>query len=294
MEIKKVGVVGLGTMGSGIAQVAAEAGYQIVAHEIEQKFLDKGMKIITGILDRNVAKGKIDKAYMDTVLGRFKQTTDLQDLSDCDLVVEAVTENLQLKKDLFTKLDGICDKKTIFATNTSSFSMTELAVCTNRPDKFVGTHYFNPVQVMKLVEVIQSLVVSQETIDAIFKYCLSIKKNPILVKDYPGFVVNVLLNCYFVEAIRLVEQGIASVVDIDSAMKLGCGYPMGPFTLMDMAGLDVFVGAFDYCYNAYKDKKYATPLLLRKMVQAGYLGRKSGKGFYDYSQDPPVPAKLNI
>lgn len=294
MEIKKVGVVGLGIMGSGIAQVSAEAGYETLGHEINQEYLSKGMKIIEESLNRGIAKGKYEKSYKDEVMRKLKGTTDLKELSDCDLIIEAITENLELKKELFRKIDGICSKKTLFASNTSSFSITELAVCTNRREKFVGMHFFNPAQVMKLVEVVLTIVVDKEIINTVFNFALSIKKQPILVKDSHGFVVNILLNPYFVEAIRVLEQGIASVQDIDQAMKLGCGYPMGPFTLMDLAGLDTLLNAFDFTYSVYKDKKYAPPLLLRKMVQLGYLGRKSGKGFYDYSTDPPQPMKLNI
>ena len=292
MEIKKVGVIGLGIMGSGIAQVTAEADYETVGQEINPEYLKKGMSIIEGFLDRGIAKGKYDKSYKDRVMGNLKGTIDLNDLKDCDLIIEAVSENIDLKKELFRKLDGLCLKKTIFATNTSSFSVSDLASCTTRPEKFVGLHFFNPVQVMKLVEVVQSFVVEKENIEAVSDYVKTIRKEPILAKDYPGFIVNILLTPYFVEAVRLWEQGIAGIEDIDKAMKLGTGYPMGPFALLDMAGLDTMVNAFNHTYNVYKDKKYAPPLIMEKMVQLGYLGRKTGKGFYDYSVNPPTPIKI--
>jgi 3-hydroxybutyryl-CoA dehydrogenase len=294
MEIKKVGIIGLGIMGSGIAQISTEAGYETFGLEINLEYLDKGIKTIEEFLNRGVAKGKYERSYRDEVMGRLKGTTDIKELKDCDLIIEAIVENLGLKRELFGKLDAICKRETIFATNTSSFSIAELASCTTRPEKFVGMHFFNPAQVMKLLEIVQSIVVSKESIDAVYRFARSIKKEPILVKDYHGFVVNILLAPYFVEAVRLLEQGIASVSDIDQAMKLGCGYPMGPFTLIDMAGLDTLVNAFETLYGAYKDKKYAAPLLMKKMVHLGYLGRKTGKGFYDYSKNPPEPTHLNI
>jgi 3-hydroxybutyryl-CoA dehydrogenase len=294
MQIKKIGVIGLGIMGSGIAQVSVEAGYETLGLEINIDYLNKGIRIIEDSLNRGVAKGKYEKSYKDEVTRRLKGTTEINELKDCDLIIEAINENLGLKRELFGRLDRVCKGETIFATNTSSFSIAELASCTTRHENFVGMHFFNPVQMMKLLEIVQSIVVSKESIDAVFHFARSIKKEPILVKDYQGFVVNILLAPYFVEAVRLLEQGIAGVLDIDQAMKLGCGYPMGPFTLLDMAGLDTLTSALDSLYEAYKDKKYAAPSLMKKMVQLGYLGRKSGKGFYDYSKNPPEPTNLNI
>lgn len=292
--IKKVGVIGLGIMGSGIAQVSAEAGYETLGREISPEYLSKGVGSIEESLNRGVIKGKYEKSYKDEVMGRLKGTTDLSELGDCDLIIEATSEDLGLKKELFNNLDSFCQNKTIFATNTSSFSVSDLASSTARPEQVVGLHFFNPVQIMKLVEVVQSIVASKESIDAVSGYVRSIKKEPILAKDYPGFIVNILLTPYFVEAVRLWEQGIAGIEDIDKAMKLGTGYPMGPFALLDMAGLDTMVNAFNHTYSVYKDKKYAPPLIMEKMVQLGYLGRKSGKGFYDYSVNPPAPTKINL
>ena len=294
MEMKKIGIVGLGIMGAGIAQVAAEAGFETVGLETSQEYLKKGIKAIEDALTRGVAKGKYDESHKDAVIKRLKGTMEVRELNDCDLVIEAVSENLDLKKDLFKRLDEVCEEKTIFATNTSSYSIAELASCTSRPEKVVGMHFFNPVPIMKLVEVVRSIVVSKETIKAALGFAEGIKKDPILVKDYHGFVVNILITPYFVEAIRLWEQGIASIEDIDKAMKLGTGYPMGPFTLLDMAGLDTMVNAFDNLSEQYKDKKYAPPPILIKMVQLGFLGRKSGKGFYDYSTKPPMPTQFEI
>ena len=294
MEIKKVGVIGLGIMGSGIAQVSAEAGYETVGLEINAEYLSKGLRIIEDLLDKGIAKGKYEKSYKDIVMGKLKGTTDVNELQDCDLIIEATTENLELKKELFRSLDALCAKKTIFATNTSSFAVSDLASATTRPQNVVGMHFFNPVQVMKLVEIVQSIVVDKENIEAVRNFSVSIKKEPILAKDYPGFIVNILLTPYFVEAVRLWEQGIAGIEDIDKAMRLGTGYPMGPFALLDMAGLDTMVNAFNHTSSVYKDKKYAPPLIMQKMVQFGYLGRKTGKGFYDYSVNPPVPSKINL
>lgn len=294
MEIKKVGIIGLGIMGAGIAQVAAEAGFEVVGLETSREYLNKGVKTIEDALVRGVAKGKYDESYKDAVIKRLKGTMEVAELSDCGLVIEAVPEILDIKKDIFKRLDEVCEEKTIFATNTSSFSIAELASCTSRPEKVVGMHFFNPVPIMKLVEVVRSIVVSRETINTAIDFAKNIKKDHILVKDYHGFVVNILLTPYFVEAIRLWEQGIASIEDIDNAMKLGTGYPMGPFTLMDMGGLDTLCNAFDNMYRKYRDKKYAPPPIFEKMVQLGFLGRKSGKGFYDYSTNPPKPTQFDI
>jgi 3-hydroxybutyryl-CoA dehydrogenase len=279
-------------MGGGIAQVAAEAGFETVGQEISQEYVNKGIGGIEDALNKGIAKGKYDAAQKKAVMGRLEGTTDIKKLCDCDLVIEAVSESVELKKDLFKHLDEVCEKKTVFATNTSSFSVAELASCTKRPERVVGMHFFNPVTMMKLVEIVRSIVASQEAIDGALSFAVAIKKEPVLVKDYHGFVVNIMLTPYFVEAIRLWEQGIAAIEDIDKAMKLGAGYPMGPFTLMDMAGLDTMYNAFGNLYDKYKDKKYAPPAILEKMVQLGYLGRKSGKGFYDYSVKPPKPTEL--
>ena len=294
MKIKKVGIVGLGIMGGGIAQVAAEAGFETVAQEITEEYLKKGMNVIEGAFERGIAKGKYDESHKNAVMKRLKGTTELTDLHDCDLIIEAVTEHLDIKKDLFKTLDEVCESRTIFATNTSSFSVSELASCTSRPERVVGMHFFNPVPVMKLVEVVRSIVTAREAIDVALEFATAIKKEPVVVKDYHGFVVNILLTPYFVEAIRLWEQGIAGIEDIDKAMKLGAGYPMGPFTLLDMAGLDTMYNAFDNLYRKHRDKKYAPPAILEKMVQLGYLGKKSGKGFYDYSSKPPKPTDFEI
>lgn len=294
MKIRKVGIVGLGIMGGGIAQVAAEAGFETMGQEITEEYLKKGMNVIEKAFERGIAKGKYDESHKNAVMKKLKGTTKLNELHDCDLIIEAVTEHLDVKKDLFKRLDEICEPRTIFATNTSSFSVSELASCTSRPGRVVGMHFFNPVPVMKLVEVVRSIVTAREAIDVALEFATAIKKEPVVVKDYHGFVVNILLTPYFVEAIRLWEQGIAGIEDIDKAMKLGAGYPMGPFTLLDMAGLDTMYNAFDNLYRKHRDKKYAPPAILEKMVQLGYLGRKSGKGFYDYSSKPPRPIDFEV
>lgn len=294
MKINRVGVMGFGLMGSGIAQVSAESGYETIVREIDQKFIDKGFKQINGLLKRGVEKGKITQDRKESVLKKISGTMKIEELRDCDLIIEAITEDIQLKKELFKELDQICKKDCIFASNTSSLVVTEMATVTSRPDKFVGLHFFNPVQGMKLVEVVKAILTSTETFSTACDFVKSLGKVPIVAKDTSGFLVNRLLNPYLLDAIRAVEEGWATVEDIDNAMKLACGYPMGPLTLLDFVGLDTVYRASSVFYEEYKDKKYAPPPLLKKMVLAGYHGRKTGKGFYDYLVDPPQVSELTF
>ncbi len=291
MEIKKVGVVGCGLMGSGIAQVAAQSGFDVVVREVNQELLDKGLGRITKFLNGGVAKGKMSQDDADAILGRIQGVTELADLGGCDLVVEAVTENLDLKREVFTALDRACAEHAILASNTSSLSITEMAAMTGRPDRFVGLHFFNPVPLMKLVEVVKTVRTSEETAQRAMAFARKLGKSPILAKDSPGFVVNLLLVPYLLDAIRALEKGVASVEDIDTGMKLGTGYPMGPFTLLDFVGLDTTYYIANIMFDEFKQPQYAAPVLLKRMVHAGYHGRKSGQGFYDYSQDPPRPTE---
>lgn len=294
MAIKSVGVLGCGLMGGGIAQIAAQAGYKTIVREIDEATLQKGMKRIEGFLAKSVEKGKLTADKQGEILGNLRGTTKVQDLSGCDIIIEAVTENIDLKKELFGELDRLCPAHTIFASNTSSLTVTEMASATKRPDRFVGLHFFNPVPLMKLVEVVKTIATSKETFDAAFEFGRSLGKEPIACKDNSGFVVNLLLVPYLLDAIRAVENGVASVEDIDKGMRLGCGYPMGPLTLLDFVGLDTTLFIAKIMFDEYHDAKYAAPPLLRKMVLAGYFGKKSGKGFYDYSQDPPVVTDLGL
>lgn len=294
MAIKKVGVLGAGLMGSGIAQVSAAAGYNTLIREISQEFLDKGMSKIQKFLAKSIEKGKLTEEQKSDILGRLKGTVELEDLNECDIIIEAVTEEINLKKEIFGKLDEICPEDTIFASNTSSLTVTEMAAATQRPDKFVGLHFFNPVPIMKLVEVVRTIQTSQETFDTAFEFAKSVGKIPIACKDNSGFVVNLLLVPYLIGAIRAVENGVASIEDIDKGMMLGCGHPMGPLTLLDFVGIDTTYYIANIMFDEYREQQYAPPPLLKKMVQAGYLGRKSGKGFYDYSGEKPVPNDLGI
>jgi 3-hydroxybutyryl-CoA dehydrogenase len=289
MAIKKVGVLGCGLMGSGIAQVAAQAGYDVVVREVEQKFIDKGLSGIQKSLAKFVEKGKMQQADMDACVGRLKGTTSLEDLADCDIVIEAIIENAQLKKDTYAQLDKIVKPEAIFASNTSSLTITELSMATARPKQFVGLHFFNPVPLMKLVEVVRTIVTSDEAFDTAFAFAKSLGKEAVSCKDNSGFIVNRLLVPYILDAIRAYEEGVGSIEDIDKAMILGCGYPMGPFTLLDFVGLDTTYYITHVMYEEYQEKRFASPPLLRKMVLAGRLGRKSGAGFYDYSGEKPVP-----
>ncbi|WP_420633854.1 3-hydroxyacyl-CoA dehydrogenase family protein [Candidatus Palauibacter sp.] len=287
-EIRRVGVVGAGLMGSGIAQVSAGAGYETVVREVEQGFLDRGMARITKTLDRAVAKEKLGAAERDAAVGRLHPTLDLADFTECDLVIEAITENLGAKHELFGALGEVCGESAVFASNTSSLSITELAARTDRPDRFVGLHFFSPVPVMSLVEVIRCGQTSDETFDRAFAFAESLGKSPIACRDNTGFVVNRLLVPYMLDAIRAYESGVASIPDIDKGLRLGCGYPMGPFTLSDFVGLDTLYHITGIMYEEYKEARFASPPLLRRMYLAGYHGRKTGKGFYDYSGDEPV------
>ncbi len=289
MAIKRVGVLGCGLMGSGIAQVSAAAGYETIVREVDAAFIDKGFGKIKNMLAKGVEKGKVTQADMDATMGRLKGTTKLEDLADCDIVIEAIIENLDKKREVFTVLDKACPAHTLFASNTSSLSITEMGALTQRPDRFLGLHFFNPVPLMKLVEVIRGVRTSPETIEQGLAFAKSLGKAPIVAKDSPGFVVNLLLVPYLLGAIRALEMGVSSVADIDQGMMLGCGYPMGPLTLLDFVGLDTTYYIANIMFDEFKTAEYAAPTLLKRMVLAGYHGRKSGKGFYDYSTDPPKP-----
>ncbi|HKB81262.1 MAG TPA: 3-hydroxybutyryl-CoA dehydrogenase [Thermoanaerobaculia bacterium] len=287
-KITKVGVLGCGLMGSGIAQVAAQSGYETVVREVEQKFLDKGIGGIEKSLGKFVEKGKMGAADRDAALGRLKGTVKLDDLANCDIVIEAIVENAQLKRETYAALDSVVKKEAIFASNTSSLTITELSMATARPKQFVGLHFFNPVPLMKLVEVVRTILTSDETFRTAYEFARTLGKEPVSARDNSGFIVNRLLVPYLLDAIRAYEEGVGSIEDIDKAMQLGCGYPMGPFTLLDFVGLDTTYYITDVMYNEYREKRFASPALLRKMVLAGRFGRKSGAGFYDYSGEKPA------
>jgi 3-hydroxybutyryl-CoA dehydrogenase len=293
-EIKKVGVLGCGLMGSGVAQVAAAAGYTTVVREIAQPFLDKGKAGITKSLDKFVEKGKVTQADRDATLGRLSFVTDMAALRDCDIVIEAVTEDLELKNGMWKELDGICPPHTIFASNTSSLTIAAMAAATKRADRFVGLHFFNPVPLMQLVEVVRTVTTSPDTFERALNFGRSLGKEAVAAKDNSGFIVNLLLVPYLLDAIRALERGVGSTVDIDNAMKLGCGYPMGPLTLLDFVGNDTTFKIAEIMFEEYREARYAPPPLLKRMVLAGMYGRKSGKGFYDYATNPPAPVDLGL
>lgn len=282
MSIRKVGVVGCGLMGGGIAQTCAQSGYETVVREVNQELLDKGLARIYSAWDTMASKGKLTQGQVDENRSRLHGTLNLEDFADCDLVIEAVIENTEEKLRLFPALDHIVKLEGLLLTNTSSLNVTQMGAVTRRPEKVCGLHFFNPAPVMKLVEVVKTIASSEATIETVKQFAISLGKTPVEAKDTAGFIVNFLLIPYLIAAIRMLENGQASRDDIDTAMKLGCGYPMGPFTLLDYVGLDTTLWAAEAIYEEYKDPLYAPPPLLRRMVLSGMLGRKSGKGFYDY------------
>jgi 3-hydroxybutyryl-CoA dehydrogenase len=282
VEIKKVGVVGCGSMGAGIAQLCAQSGYQVVVSEINDELLKKGLAFIEKTLARSVEKGKLSQADKDAITGRLKGTTSTKDFADCDLVIEAALENLDLKKKIFAELDGICSPNAILATNTSCLSIIEMAMATKRPDKVVGLHFFNPAPIMKLLEIVKTIATSDEVLETSQKFGEKLGKTNVTAQDAPGFIVNRLWLPFLLHSIKLYEDGVASREDIDNAIQLGLGYPMGPLTLADMVGIDIVKFVSDALYEQLKDPRYIVPTLVDKMVAAGWLGRKTGKGFYDY------------
>jgi 3-hydroxybutyryl-CoA dehydrogenase len=293
-EIKKVGVLGCGLMGSGIAQAAAGAGFTTIARDVGGPLLEKGRSGILKSLGRLVEKGKLTAADRDAASSRLSFTTEMADLRECDIIIEAVTEDLELKNRLWQELDSLCPARTIFASNTSSLTIAAMAAATRRGDRFVGLHFFNPVPLMPLVEVVRTVTTSQETFDRAYAFARKLGKEPVAATDSPGFIVNLLLVPYLLDAARALERGVASTVDLDRAMQLGCGHPMGPLTLLDYIGLDTVVRISDIMFAAYREPRYAAPPLLQRMVVAGFHGRKNGRGFYDYSVDPPTPIDLGL
>ena len=293
MEIRKVGVIGCGLMGSGIAQVSAMSGFPTVIREVSQPLLDKGLASIGKSLSKFVEKGKLSSEQKAETLARLKPTLELDDLTDCDLVIEAIIENLDRKRELFAELDPKVKPEAIFASNTSSLSITEMMMATRRGPRFLGLHFFNPVPLMKLVEVVKTVVTDPAVVEAGLEFGRKVGKTPILTSDRGGFIVNRLLVPYLLDSIRAFEEGVGSIEDIDNGMKLGCGHPMGPLTLNDFVGLDTTYYIAEILFDEYREKRFAPPPLMKRMVLAGMLGRKTGKGFYDYS-DPknPKPNKL--
>ena len=290
MEIKKVGVVGCGLMGHGIAQVSAQAGYDVVVREVDQEKLDGGLGKIRKQLARAVEKGKLEQSAASDVERRIKGTLAYEDFAECDLVIEAITENLEMKLDMWRALDGIVKDGALLATNTSSLGVIHQAAVTRRPENFLGLHFFNPAQVMPLLEVVQTVTTRNGTLEAGFEFGRSLGKTTVHAKDKTGFIVNRLLIPFMLDAIRALEEGVGTIEQIDTAMKAGANHPMGPFTLLDFVGLDTTHSAAEVMFDEYREKRFAPPPTLRKMVVAGYLGRKTGRGFYDYSGEQPVPA----
>lgn len=289
MKIERVGVVGAGLMGSGIAEVSAKAGFDVVVREIDEGSADRGRARIEASMDRAVQREKLTAEERDAALDRIAFTTNVDALGDRDLVVEAIVENLDAKNDLFGALDDLCPAHTVFASNTSSLTVTEMAAATDRPDRVIGLHFFNPVPVMKLVEVVRTIETSDEAFAAAFDFARALGKEPIAAKDTSGFVVNLLLVPFLLDAIRQLERGVASIEDIDTGMMLGCGHPMGPLTLCDCIGNDTALRIAEIMFDEYREQRYAPPPLLRRMVSMGRFGRKAGRGFYDYTGEEPTP-----
>jgi len=289
MEIKRVGVVGCGLMGHGIAQVCAQAGYDVAVRELNQEKLDSGLGKITKQLSRAVEKGRMEQSQADEVSGRIEGTLAYEDLGECDLVIEAITEDLDMKLEMWKELDQIVKEGALFATNTSSLGVVNQAAVTSRPEHFLGLHFFNPAQVMPLLEVVQSISTSTGALEAGFDFGNSLKKTVVHARDKTGFIVNRLLIPFLLDAIRAYEEGFGTIEQIDTAMKAGANHPMGPFELLDFVGLDTSHSVGEIMFEEYRERRFAPPPTLRKMVAAGYLGRKSGRGFYDYSGEKPVP-----
>lgn len=293
-EIKKVGILGCGLMGSGIAQVCAQGGYKTVVRDVEQKFLDTGFQKIQKFWQKSVGEGKITAEDTKNFMAKLTGTTDIGQMKDCDLIIEAAPEEIELKKEVFQSLDKVVSPSAIIASNTSSLGITEMATFISNPGRFIGLHFFNPVPLMKLVEIVETIVTKKEVLETASNFVKSLGKISIAAKDNCGFVVNLLLVPFVFDAIRAFERRIGSIEDIDNGMKLGAGHPMGPFTLADLVGLDTAYKIGCIMFDEYKEPRYAPPTLLKKMVFAGYLGVKSGRGFYDYSQKPPKVSDLNF
>ena len=282
MEIKRVGVVGCGIMGSGIAEVCARSGYEVVVREVSDELLQKGLERIRKSMAKGVKRGKLTQGEMDAALARIQGTTEMKDFAPCDLVIEAVVEKMEVKKQVFAELDAICPPHAILASNTSSLCITEIASATKRPDKVLGMHFFNPPPIMPLLELVRTILTSGETLQTAQEFGKSLGKTTVVAKDTPGFIVNLLLVPYLLDAVRALEKGVATKEDIDTAIKLGLNHPMGPLTLLDFIGLDTALYIAEAMYQEFRDPRYAPPPLLRRMVLAGHLGRKSGRGFYEY------------
>ncbi len=296
MEIRKVGVLGCGLMGAGIAQVSASAGFETVVKEVSDEFITKGFGGIEKSLAKFAEKGTITADQQREIRGRLSGTTSFAELADCDIIIEAIIENLDEKRSTYKQLDELCKPETIFASNTSSLSITEMMTATSaeRQRRFIGMHFFNPVPLMKLVEVVKTILTDEEVYEQAVEFGKKLGKVPVRAGDKTGFIVNRLLVPYMLDAIRSLEEGVGSIVDIDNAMKLGCGYPMGPFTLGDFVGLDTTYYIAEIMFNEFREKRFAPPPLLKRMVLAGLYGRKSGRGFYDYTKDPKNPTPMNL